>query len=479
MGIKSEFLASYYLINIRIKRIMKEKKLVHKVVAFWLFVFSLSIGFLVYKSSDFRYGLDLNGGTSLTYVADLAKIEKANTDAALATSTVSTSTGQKLATVENTKLNIEDSMSGLQSVIEKRINVFGVSEPIVRTEYSKYTGEHRLVVELPGVTDINKAIATIGDTPTLEFKLVNIATDQNGATSTQLIDTGLNGNYLKKSVLNFDSYTNRPVVVVSFNEEGKKLFAELTKNNTGKEMSIFLDGNIVSSPVIQEEISGGEATISGSFTVQEAKTLVTRLNSGALPVPIKLASSQVIEATLGGQAKSQGLLAGQIGFLIIAILMILWYRLPGILSVISLSAYTAIVLFLFKEIPVVLTSAGIAGFIISMGVAIDANILIFERLKEEIKRGRDLQTAVDEAFKRAWTSIRDSNIASILVALTLFYFGSSLLAGFGLVFGIGVLVSMFSSMVISKYFLLAFVPENTNSKYYKIIKALFGSGFSK
>lgn len=458
---------------------MKDKKLVHKVIAFWLFVLSLFIGFLVYKSSNFKYGLDLNGGTSLTYVADLSKIDKANQDASLATSTVSTSTGQQIETVDNAKLNIEDSMAGLQGVIEKRINVFGVSEPIVRTEYSKYTGEHRLVVELPGVTDINKAIATIGDTPTLEFKLVNLVTDENGATSTILIETGLNGNYLKKSILNFDSYTNKPVVVVSFNDEGKKLFADLTKNNVGREMSIFLDGNIISSPVIQEEISGGEATISGSFTVQEAKSLVTRLNSGALPVPIKLASSQVVEATLGGQAKADGLLAGEVGFLIIAILMLLWYRLPGLLASVALSAYTVIVLFLFKEIPVVLTSAGIAGFIISMGIAIDANILIFERLKEEINRGRDLQSAVDEAFKRAWTSIRDSNIASILVALTLFYFGSSLLAGFGLVLGIGVLVSMFSSMVISKYFLLAFVPEDTNSKYYRIIKFLFGSGFSK
>lgn len=459
---------------------MKDKKLVHRVIAFWLFVLSLFIGFLVYKSSDFKYGLDLNGGTSLTYVADLSKIEKANQDAGLATSTVSTTTGQQVATVDNTKLNIGDSMAGLQEVIEKRINVFGVSEPIVRTEYSKYTGEHRLVVELPGVTDIDKAIATIGDTPILEFKLVDIVTDLNtGATSTQFLDTGLNGNYLKKSLLNFDSYTNKPVVVVSFNEEGKKLFADITKNNVGKQMAIFLDGNPVSSPVIQEEINGGEATISGSFTVQEAKQLVTRLNSGALPVPIKLASSQVVEATLGGQAKADGLLAGQIGFLIISLLMILWYRLPGLLASLALSAYTVLVLFLFKEIPVVLTAAGIAGFIISMGIAIDANILIFERLKEEIKRGRDLQSAIDEAFKRAWTSIRDSNIASILVALTLFYFGSSLLAGFGLVLGIGVLISMFSSMVISKYFLLAFVPENTNSKYYRIIKFLFGSGFSK
>lgn len=459
---------------------MKDKKLIHRVVAFWLFVFSLFIWFvLVYFTGDFKYGLDLNGGTSLTYVADLSQIEKINKEADLATTTVSTTTGEKLATVDSSKLNIDDSMNGLREVIEKRVNVFGVSEPIIRTEFSKYTGEHRLVVELPGITDIDKAIATIGDTPILEFKLINILTDESGATSTELIDTGLNGNYLKKSILSFDSYTNQPEVLVSFNDEGKKMFADITKNNTGKQMAIFLDGKIISSPFIREAIEGGQATISGGFKLDEAKTLVQRLNSGALPVPVKLASSQLVEATLGGEAKADGLLAGEIALLVIIILMILWYRLPGLIAGASLLSYVGIVLLLFKAVPVVLTAAGIAGFIISIGVAIDANILIFERLKEELKRGRNINDAVEEAFKRAWTSIRDSNIASILVALTLFYFGSSLLAGFGLVFGLGVLVSMLSAMFISKYFLRAFVPVDTSGKYYKIIKFLFGSGFNR
>ena len=458
---------------------MKEKKLTYKVMAFWLFALACVIWFvLVYKTRDFKYGLDLNGGTSLTYVADLSKINALNL-AANATGTVSTTTGQKIETVDTAKINVEDSMNGLRDVIEKRVNVFGVSEPIIRTEYSKYTDEHRLVVELPGVTDINKAISIIGDTPTLEFKIVDIETNKDGSTSTKLTDTGLNGNYLKKSILNFDSYTNKPEVLLSFNDEGKKMFADFTKNNIGKQMAIYLDGNAISSPNIREEIEGGQANISGNFTTEEAKTLVTRLNSGALPVPVKLASSQVVQATLGGKAKTDGLLAGEIALLIISILMILWYRLPGLLASLALFSYVGIVLLLFKLIPVVLTSAGIAGFIISIGVAIDANILIFERLKEEIKRGKNLSDAIEEAFERAWTSIRDSNIASILVALTLFYFGSSLLAGFGLVFGIGVLVSMFSAMVISKYYLRAFIPSNTNSKAYKIMKFLFMSGFSK
>ena len=458
---------------------MKEKKLTYKVMAFWLFTLACVIWFvLIYKTRDFKYGLDLNGGTSLTYVADLSKINALNL-AANATGTVSTTTGQKIETVDTAEINVEDSMNGLRDVIEKRVNVFGVSEPIIRTEYSKYTDEHRLVVELPGVTDINKAISIIGDTPTLEFKIVDIETNKDGSTSTKLTDTGLNGNYLKKSILNFDSYTNKPEVVLSFNDEGKKMFADITKNNIGKQMAIYLDGNAISSPNIREEIEGGQANISGNFTTEEAKTLVTRLNSGALPVPVKLASSQVVQATLGGKAKTDGLLAGEIALLIISILMILWYRLPGLLASLALFSYVGIVLLLFKLIPVVLTSAGIAGFIISIGVAIDANILIFERLKEEIKRGKNLSDAIEEAFERAWTSIRDSNIASILVALTLFYFGSSLLAGFGLVFGIGVLVSMFSAMVISKYYLRAFIPSNTNSKAYKIMKFLFMSGFSK
>lgn len=459
---------------------MKEKYLTYRVIAVWLFILAGVVWFLLaYKTPAFKYGLDLNGGTSLTYVADLSKIDQANQDANNASTTVSTTTGQVVQTVDNSKLNIEDSMNGLRDVIEKRINVFGVSEPIIRTEYSQYTGEHRLVVELPGITDINKAISTIGDTPILEFKLVNIETAVDGSTSTKLVDTGLNGNYLKKSILSFDSYTNKPQVVVSFNDEGAKMFADITQNNIGKQMAIYLDGNVVSSPVIQEKIPGGQATISGNFTTEEAKTLVTRLNSGALPVPIKLASSQVVVATLGNQAKAQGLLAGEIGLAIIILLMILWYRLPGLVASVALFAYVGVVLILFKTMPVVLTAAGIAGFIISIGVAIDANILIFERLKEEIKRGKNLAEAVEEAFVRAWTSIRDSNVASILVALTLFKFGSALLAGFGLVFGIGVVISMISAMFISKYFLRAIVPTDTNGKYYKVMKFLFMSGFSK
>lgn len=457
---------------------MKEKRLSYRVIAFWLFIGSLLLWYILsFQMKDYKFGLDLNGGTSLTYIADITKINEINKEAENASTSISTTTGQKINSIEASKLKIDDSMNGLRDVIEKRINAFGVSESIVRTEYSKYSDEYRLIVELPGITNLDDAIKMIGDTPILEFKIIE--TDEKNGTSTEkLIDTGLNGNYLRKSILSFDQLTNKPQVVISFNEEGKKLFSEITKNNIGKQIAIFLDGEVISSPTVQQEITGGDATISGGFTVEEAKILVKRLNSGALPLPIKLSSSQIVEATLGSQAKADGILAGELSLLIIIILMIIWYRLPGLLASIALISYVGIVLFLFKSIPVVLTAAGIAGFIISIGIAIDANILIFERLKEEEAMGKKLEEATEEGFKRAWTSIRDSHIASILVSIILYNFGSTLLKGFGFVFGIGVIVSLFSSMIISKYFIRAFVPQN-DSKYYKVMRFLFGSGFKK
>jgi preprotein translocase subunit SecD len=284
---------------------MQNKKLVNRVIAFWVIVFIAFLGYkFVLKGKDFKYGLDLNGGTSLTYVADLTKISVAS----------SSNTGSS---------NIDEAMDGLRDVIEKRVNLFGVGEPVVRTDYSKYTGEHRLVVELPGITDIDKAIKTIGDTPNLEFKLVNIVTATSGATTTELASTGITGNLLDKSILQFDGNTNKAQVGLNFNDQGKKLFADLTKNNVGKQVAIYLDGNAISSPMINGEIPDGKATISGNFTTEEAKLLVQRLNSGALPVPVKLASSEVIGAELGDKAKADGLMAVEIGLLLIAIFMII------------------------------------------------------------------------------------------------------------------------------------------------------------
>jgi len=413
----------------------------------------------VYKGDNFKYGLDLNGGTSLVYVADLSKIKSASAS--------STTVGF---------INMNESMEGLRGIIEKRVNLFGVGEPNVRTDYSNYTDEHRLLVELPGITNIEEAIKKIGDTPLLEFKLVDIQISESGVTSTKLLETGLSGDLLNKAMLTFHQNTNKPMVSIIFNEKGKDIFANLTKNNINKQIAIYLDGNVISSPVVEEAILDGRAAISGqNFTEGVAKDLVQRLNSGALPVPIRLESSQVIEATLGAVAKQDGFKAGMIGFITIIILMIIWYRLPGFMASLALLSYVVIVLSILKIIPVTISAAGMVGFVISLGVAIDANILIFERIKEEIKSGKVIRKSVEEGYARAWTSIRDSNLASLIVATILFYFGSSIISGFALTFAIGVCISMFSAMFISKYFLMAVVPVS-DSKWKRFI---FLSGFSK
>ena len=262
---------------------------------------------------------------------------------------------------------------------------------------------------------------------------------------------------------------------MQFDDIGTKLFAEITKNNVGKMVAIYLDGAPISTPVVREEIPNGQAVISGNFTPTEGKQLVGRLNSGALPVPISLLSRQTIGATLGGDAVDAGVKAAIIGFLVIALFLILWYRLAGFIAVLALCIYITIMLTLFKLLPVTLTAAGIAGFIISIGIAVDANILIFERLKEELHSGRAISDAVDAGFHRAWSSIRDSNFSTIISAIILFWFGTSLIKGFALNLGMGVLVSMFSAIMISRIFLsgLVFIGEG------KVARFLFSSGFSK
>ncbi|MDO8518117.1 MAG: protein translocase subunit SecD, partial [bacterium] len=302
-------------------------------------------------------------------------------------------------------------------------------------------------------------------TPLLEFKLVKqgleaSTTLQGGLPNPAAFeDTGLTGKYLSSAALQFGNGSSAlqttPTVLITFNAEGTKLFADITNKNVGHELAIFLDGKVLSTPVVQEKIENGSAVISGSFTPQEAKDLATNLNLGALPVPIVLASTQSIGATLGDQAARAGVVAGIIGFLALSVFMLLWYRLPGLVSVVSLTIYVALMLALFKLIPVVLTSAGIAGFILSVGLAVDANILIAERMKEELQSGRKTQEAIREGFKRAWLAIRDSNIAHIIAAVILFWFGTSLIKGFALVFGLGVIISMLSAITISRTFLLA------------------------
>ncbi|KKU06869.1 MAG: hypothetical protein UX10_C0020G0002 [Candidatus Magasanikbacteria bacterium GW2011_GWA2_45_39] len=266
-------------------------------------------------------------------------------------------------------------------------------------------------------------------------------------------NTGLSGTQLKKSQLQFDPNSGMPTVNLEFNDEGKKLFDEITTRNVSKPVAIFLDGQPISIPTVNEPIKEGKAIISGNFTIATAKQLAQRLNAGALPVPITLVSQQTVGASLGLDSLYKSLWAGLIGFLAVALFMILMYRLPGVLATLALLLYTAITLAIFKLIPVTLTLAGIAGFILSIGMAVDANILIFERTKEELRRGLSIGQALQEGFARAWLSIRDSNISSLITCVILVYLGSSLVKGFALTLALGILVSMFSAITVTRILL--------------------------
>jgi protein-export membrane protein SecD len=415
------------------------------------------------QNHQFRLGLDLSGGSHLIYKADISGVPEGE---------------------------VNDSMDALRDVIERRVNLFGVSEPVVQVQKGSFIsgGEYKLIVDLPGETDLDKATAMIGQTPLLEFKVENpnpdvtqkVEVDENGVAHVVIdpnsifIATELTGRYLKRAVLEFNPNTNEPMVSLQFNEEGTKLFAKITQENLGKVVAIYLDGSPISTPVVQDAILDGQAVISGTFDPNEAKLLVGRLNSGALPVPISLLSKQTIGASLGEEAVAAGLKAGIIGFIFVALFMILWYRLPGVVAVLSLSIFVLVVLSIFKLIPVTITAAGIAGFIISMGLAVDANVLIFERIKEELRSGRTVKDAVSNGFDRAWFSIRDSNTSSIITAIILYWFGTTLIKGFALTLGIGVAVSMFSAIILSKIFLsaLSFIGEG------RVARFLFSSGLS-
>ena len=279
----------------------------------------------------------------------------------------------------------------------------------------------------------------------------------------QFEPTGLTGKELERSQMDFDPQTSQPVVLLQFNNEGKELFKQITERNVGKQVAIALDGNIISAPVVNDVIRNGEAVISGKFTTQEAQELSQRLNAGALPVPITLVSQQSVEASLGQVSLDKSLKAGFWGLVAVAVFMIVYYRLAGVVAVLALTIYALLMVSIFKlsslsqSFTITLTLAGIAGFVLSVGMAVDANILIFERMKEEIKRGRDLKSSLDEGFRRAWTSIRDGNYSTILTCLILIAFGTGFIKGFAITLMIGVLLSMFTAIVITRWLLRSFL----------------------
>jgi preprotein translocase subunit SecD len=388
------------------------------------------------NSPAFREGLDIKGGTSLVLRADMKNIPSSQKDSAL---------------------------SSAKSVIERRANPAGTLEPLIQTSVAN--NDYRIIVELPGVTDVKQAIDLIGKPAQLTFW-------QEVATPSAKIDpsnyitisgsyfekTNLTGSELAQTNVSFSQNNGKPEVQLQFTSSGGQKFADITKREIGKRVAILLDNQILSYPVVNQEILGGNAVIEGNFTQDEATQLVNQLNAGPLPVPMSILSSSIIQPTLGSSSLAKSLFAGVLGFIIIVVFMTTLYKKLGFIASIALTLYTLFVLAIFKlssitPYGITLTLSGIAGFILSIGMAVDANILIFERMKEELRLGKSHEIAIELGFSRAWTSIRDSNISTLITSFVLYTFGTGMVKGFALVLAIGVLVSMFSAIVVTRTFL--------------------------
>ncbi len=387
----------------------------NKIIMFWCIALIAIASAVVIAVKPTKLGLDLVGGSRLVLEAQ---------------------TSQGVAKIT------PEVMQRLQFAIESRVNKLGVAETVVQQ-----TGEKRLIVEIPDVTDLKEAKAFIGDTAQLEFKRPGV----NG----EWAETGLTGKDLTKAMLSTDS-VGQWVVSLEFNAAGAKKFADLTKELVGQQMAIFFDNELQSAPVIREAIYGGHAQISGGdsgFAYDEAERMVNLLNAGALPVPAKIVEENTVGPSLGADSIQKSKFAGLAGVALVLVFMALFYRIPGLIAGMALVIYSLILFALFKIIPVTLTLAGIAGFILSIGMAVDANILIFERTKEELRAGRNLFTAINSGFDRAFTSIFDSNMSTIITCVILYCLGTSIVKGFALTLALGVIVSMFSAITITKNFM--------------------------
>ena len=405
---------------------------------------------------EVRQGLDLQGGLQVLLEADTAKNEEISIDA----------------------------MAATRSIVEQRVNGLGVTEPVVQSQ-----GASRISVELPGIDNPEEAVALLKETGLLEFVDLgssplspgtSIRTDKNTGEMTNVnilaeraaageeveladvvFETIMTGADLRSASVGRDQVTSAFQINFTLSDEGTDVFGEHTANHIGSHMAIVLDGKVISSPVIRDAIPSGSGVISGDFNSESANKLALQLRYGALPVPLSVVNSRTIGPTLGQDSVRLSMLAGAIGFATVALFMVLYYRLPGVVAVIALAMYAAITFSLFKLIPVTLTLPGIAGFVLSVGVAVDANILIFERMKEELRDGRSIDFSLQSGFRRAWPSIRDSNISTIITCTILFWFGStfgaSIVKGFALTLAIGVGVSMFTAIVVTRNLLHAFL----------------------
>lgn len=386
--------------------------------------------FALKKDFNLVLGLDLSGGSHLVFEVETASL----------------AAGDKKEAIES-----------LKEVMEKRVNLFGISEPNVQT--SSFEGKDRIIVELPGVKETTEAVDVIGKVAQLVF------VEAGNEPQTGFVPTNLTGADLKKAGVNFDQSTGKPVVSLEFTEEGGKKFADITARNIDKTLAIFLDSEPISAPIVREQITGGNAQISGEFTLEEAKNLVVQLNAGALPVPVKLVEERTIGATLGAESIEKSITAGLIGLAMVLVFMVFTYGKFGIIASLALLIFAVLTFATYKLIPVVLTLPGIAGFLLSVGMSVDSNILIFERFKEE-KIRRDYQNALEISFGRAWDSIRDANIATLVTAFVLanpldlsFLHTSGPVRGFAITLALGILISLFTGIVVTRNLLRVFVKD--------------------
>lgn len=386
----------------------------NKIIMFWSIVILTIISIVIIYVKPVSLGLDLVGGSRIVLEAQ---------------------------TTENIPKITQDMMDGLKSALENRVNALGVSETMVQQ-----MGEKRLLIEIPNISDPKLAREFLGETAELEFKKPIV--DENGNVKGWDV-SGLSGEDLNKAAVGTDA-AGKWLITLDFNAKGATKFAKLTREFRGYPIAIYFNGESISEPVVQQEITGGQAQITGDFSHDSAKKIVDLLNAGALPVPAKIMEENTVGPTLGADSLHKSMVAGIIGFIAVILFMIFWYRVPGIIATVALFVYALIVFAIFKLVPVTLTLAGIAGFILSIGMAVDANILIFERTKEELKAGRTLFTAINSGFDRAFTSIFDSNMSTVIICLILYYAGSNIVKGFALTLIIGVLVSMFSAITVTK-----------------------------
>ena len=384
------------------------------------------------RDLNIRQGLDLQGGTEVTLEANMKDIVASDRS---------------------------DALDSAKEIIARRVDLYGVAEPSIKTVVSQDT--YRILVALPGVTNPEEALALIGQTASLDFYEMPVATDS--PTYADLRPTGLTGKDLKKTSVGFNSQNGKPEIKLEFTEDGGKKFGEITSRNIDKPVWILLDGQILTAPIVQQAIMDGKAVINGEYTTQEAKNMVITLNAGALPVPINIIKQQNIAPTLGETSVTDSLKAGAVGLALVALFMIMNYGWLGLIADLGLVIYGLLTLAVYKIVPITITLPGLAGFILSIGMAVDSNILVFERMKEESRKGNDWLGSMELGFGKAWDSIKDANIATLITTFVLFnpfdwnFLNSSgMVRGFALTLFLGIAISLFTGIFITRNLLRAF-----------------------